>query len=265
MSEAIIFDRQRVRAHRDRAARMAGDDFLKQEMANRACEKLSELNKSLPAALDLGAHNGTFARMAAGRFGIKTLVQTDLSHGLLKHASGMRVVADEEYSPFAENSFDLCITLGSLHWVNDLPGALIQIRKCLKPGGVFIGILPGGETLKELRQSFEKAEMEISAGISPRISPFVDAREAGSLLSRAGFTHPVIDTELLIIQYEHPLKLLKELQGMGEANALIHSRKNLTPCSVMMAMVDYYMQNFSSDNGRINATIELVTMTAWKA
>ena len=261
---SVIFDRKRVRLHRERSARLQGDDFLLREMVQRACEKLSELNREFPVALDLGAHGGTFGRMAAGKFGVKTLIQSDLSIGMLCHAGGARVVADEEFLPFAENSFDLCITLGSLHVVNDLPGALIQIRRALKPGGVFVAMIPGGETLKELRQSFEKAEMEISGGISPRVSPFVDAREMGALLGRAGLKHPVIDTEVLNVEYDHPLKLLKELRSIGEANALIHSQKSFTPCPVIMAMADHYMRNFSNEAGRVNATFELVTMTAWK-
>ncbi|MFO0388671.1 MAG: methyltransferase domain-containing protein [Alphaproteobacteria bacterium] len=263
-NDPIIFNRKRVRLHRERAVRLGGDDFLLKEMAQRVCERLDELNKKFPMVLDVGAHAGTLAKKLTGRSDIGILVQTDLSYGMLSKASGLRVVADEELIPFAENSFDMCITIGSLQWVNDLPGALVQIRRVLKPGGAFIAIIPGGETLKELRQSFEKAEMEISGGISPRISPFVDAREVGSLLTRAGFSHPVIDTELLNVEYEHPLKLLKELRAMGETNALIHSQKNLTPCSVVMTMADHYMRNFLNESERINATFELVTMTAWR-
>jgi SAM-dependent methyltransferase len=263
-SEPIIFNRKRVRLHRQRAARNGGDDFLKQEMAQRVCEKLEELNREFPCTLDLGAHAGTFGRMASGRFGIKALIQSDMSYGMASHIPGIRLVADEEFLPFTENCFDLCISLGSLHWVNDLPGALIQIRRSLKPGGVFIGIVPGGETLKELRHSFEKAEMGIRDGISPRISPFVDAKEMGALLSRAGFSHPVIDTDVLGVEYDHPLKLLKDLRAMGESNALIHSQKYFTPCSIIMTMADHYMRHFSNEAGRINATLELVTMTAWK-
>jgi NADH dehydrogenase [ubiquinone] 1 alpha subcomplex assembly factor 5 len=151
-----------------------------------------------------------------------------------------------------------------LHWVNDLPGTLIQIQRALKPGGLFLASLPGGETLKELRQSFEQAEISVSGGVSPRISPFIDVKDAGSLLQRAGFSEPVTDSEILTISYENPMKLLRDLRGMGESNALLSASKAFSKRSWFSAAMDYYRQQFSTLNGLLPATFEIVTLTAWK-
>jgi len=260
-----IFDRQRVRKHRDRASAHFGlSDFLLRETAQRLADRLPDIMRQFPLALDLGAHTGLMAEYLAGLNGIETLVQADLSETMIAKAKGLRLVADEEWLPFAENTFDLVVSNGSLHWVNDLPGALIQICRILKPDGLFLAMLPGGETLTELRQSFEQAEMEVSGGLSPRVSPFIDVREAGSLLQRAGFALPVVDSEMLTVSYEHPLKLLHDLRRMGETSALAEGRKGFTPCSLLMTMADHYLKRFSDGEGRIRATFELVALTAWK-
>lgn len=259
-----IFDRNRVRLHRNRAARTGGDDFLLREMADRAIERLNEMNRDFPVALEIGAHTGTFARACQDKARIDTLIQADISEPMIRQAQGIRLVADEEFIPIAKGSVDLGISIGSMHWINDLPGVLVQMAQALISGGLLLVMLPGGQTLMELRQSFEKAEMEIYGGISPRISPFIDAREAAGLLQRAGLTDPVVDSEILTIQYDHPFKLLRELRNMGEVNALIHSKKTFTGCSLMMLMADIYMREHMNEFGRIPATIELVTLTAWK-
>jgi len=260
-----LFDRSRLRAHRARAAaNFSAHDFLLREMVSRTCERLEEIKRTFPLALDIGAHNGMVAEILAGRGGVETLVQMEVCEPMLRGAKGLRVVADEEFLPFAENSLDLVISVGALHWVNDLPGALIQIQRILKPDGLFLAMMPGGQTLRELRAAFEFAEMEISGGVSPRVSPFVDVRDAGGLLQRAGFALPVVDSEIITVEYDHPLKLMKELRGMGEANALLESAKHFTPCATVMLAADYYMQHFANPEGRINATVELVTLTGWK-
>ena len=298
MPDAVhIFDRRRVRLHRDRASTHIGkSDFLIREMADRLADRLVDIKRTFPFALDLGAHTGILAEYITGKGGIKTLVQSDLSYSLLCHSRAggnpvkrhgrdidtsapqtrrldsrlrgndkVQLVADEEFLPFAPNSFDLVMSAGSLHWVNDLPGTLIQINRILKPDGLFLAILPGGETLKELRQSFEQAEMSATGGISPRISPFVDVRDAGGLLQRAGFAEPVADSEKLIVSYAHPLKLLHDLRHMGETSAMRESRKGFLPCSLLMLTADHYLRRFSDAHGRVPATFELVTLTGWKS
>lgn len=260
----LIFDRSRVRKHRDRAAsHFAAHDFLLREMAGRLCDRLLDINRTFPRALNLGAHNGLLAEYLPEKGGVEMLVQCDLSAQMISKANGLTLACDEELLPFAPDSFDLAISCGALHWVNDLPGALIQIRQILRPDGLLLCMLPGGQTLNELRQSFEQAEMQ-SGGISPRISPFVDVRDAGNLLQRAGFSLPVIDSDVLTVSYAHPLKLMHDLRFMGQGNALHESRKHFTGCSTLMLAIDHYLRNYSDDKGRIPATFELVTLTAWK-
>lgn len=247
---------------------MAGHDFLQLEMLARVAERLDDLGKTYSRGLCLGAHHPKAASILRHHGGVEKLIETDLSYPLLCHEGESqhdKIVCDEEALPFAPASFDLVISCGALQWVNDLPGSLIQIQHILKPGGLLIAMLPGGQTLSELRAAFEQAEMTQQDGISPRISPFIDVKDAGSLLQRAGFAEPVTDSELLSISYAHPLKLLKELRGMGQTNALLQRITRFTPCSVVMGMADYYLQHYSDDQGRIPASFELVTMTAWKS
>lgn len=260
----IIFDRQAVRRHRDRAAAVPHDYFLFREMAERLCERLPDFTRQFPMALDIGAHAGILAAALQDRGGIRTLVQTDMSPAMVAQAEGLRVAADEEFLPFAENTFDLVLSAGSLHWVNDLPGALIQIRHALKSDGLFMAMLPGGETLKELRACLEQAEMRVSGGVSPRISPFIDVRDAGALLQRTGFSMPVADSETLTVSYENPLALLEDLRGMGETNALVGRRRALTPQALLFEAMAHYEDRFAGENGLVPATFELVTMTGWK-
>jgi NADH dehydrogenase [ubiquinone] 1 alpha subcomplex assembly factor 5 len=262
---SAIFNRHRVRQHRQRAAgALASCDFLYREVAARMADRLPDIRRPFPLALDLGCHNGFLADYLQGMGGIETLVQADISENMVRHAPGLRVVADEEWLPFADNRFDLVMSVFSLHWINDLPGTLIQINRILKPDGLFLAMVPGGETLKELRQSFEQAEIGISGGISPRISPFIDVRDAGSLLQRAGFSMPVTDSEVVTVSYETPLKLLDDLRGMGETNALLTSSKSCIRRSVLFGALDYYQKHFGDQNKRVNATFEIVAMTAWK-
>lgn len=234
----------------------ASEDFLLRDMCERLADRLSDIKQQFPLALDIGSM-GRIGEYIPASAGVKKLVRMSRTHA-------MNVCADEEFLPFAENVFDVVLACGSLHFVNDLPGTLAQIARILKPNGLFLAMLPGGETLKELRASFEAAELELRGGISPRVSPFVDVRDAGSLLQRAGFALPVVDRELVDVSYAHPLKLLHDLRKMGQANALISAQKIFTSATLMMQMCDYYMQHFSDDEGRIRATFELVTMTAWK-
>lgn len=257
-----IFDRKRLRGHRLRAAANFSEyDFLFREMTNRLCDRLEYINRDFPLALDLGAKNGIIAETIEGRGNIKTLIQMgEAGQG----GAHIHLVGDEELLPFADNKFDLVMSVGSLHWVNDLAGTLVQIQRILKPDGLFLAVFFGGQTLHELRASFEKAEIEYRGGVSPRISPFIDVQTGGALLQRTGFALPVVDNEILTVEYSHPLKLMKELRHMGEANSLVESEKYFTPCSLMMSAVDHYLRNYSNENSRITASFELVTLTGWK-
>lgn len=260
-----LFNRKRVNIHRGRAiARLQDADFLLTRMAEHVCERLSDINRIFPMALDLGAHVGTVAANLKGRGGIHTLVQSDLSLPMIKQAKGARLVADEEWLPFAENSFDLVMSAGSLHWVNDLPGAMVQINRILKPDGLFLAVMPGGETLKELRMSLEQAELTATGGISPRISPFIDVQSAGALLQRTGFEMPVVDSDIVTVFYKDALKLMYDLRDMGETSALIEGAPGFSRRRVLFGGMDYYHRHFADKEGRIPATFELVMLTGWK-
>jgi NADH dehydrogenase [ubiquinone] 1 alpha subcomplex assembly factor 5 len=261
----VIFDRTLLRNRRDRAAsRLGAVDFLFAEMAERLCDRLADTTRRFPFALDIGAHSGFVARALAGRGAIDTLVQMELSARQLAMAPGLRVAGDEEWLPFADNSFDLIVSAGSLHWVNDLPGALAQLQRALKPDGLFLAILPGGNSLIELGQAFTDASLSTEGGASPRVSPFLDVREAGALLQRAGFALPVIDTDTLTLSYENAFALMNEFRAMGEASALVARPRTFLRRDTLMEMAKIYAERFAGPDGRIPATIELVTLTGWK-
>jgi len=238
-SNPIIFDHKRVARHKARAAKsFAGYDFLLREAEERLSERRQEFARTFENVLDISGHPDRWD-----------------AH-FRRH---------NESLDCNENSFDLVVSAGGLHWVNDLPGALVQIRKSLKPKGLFLAIMPGGETLKELRMSFERAEIALSGGVSPRVSPFVDVRDAAGLLQRAGFSMPVADSDVLTVEYEHPLKLMHDLRGMGESNAIIESKKHFTSRTLLAKACEYYMEHFRAESGRISASFELVTLTGIKA
>ena len=259
-----IFDRQAVRQHRDRAANDLNTfGFLFREVADRLADRLSDIRRKFPFALNLGCHVGFMADVLAGRGQIETMVECDHSEKMVRGVSGLRVVADEEKQPFASHSFDLVLSSGSLHWVNDLPGVMIQARTSLRSDGLFLTNFFGGETLKELRYSLLEAESEIEGGVGPRVSPFADVRDAGALLQRTGFALPVADSETLTISYESPLNLLHDLRGMGEVNAVAGRRKFFTRRRTIFRACDIYCEKYGDNFGRIPVTFEIITLTGW--
>ncbi|MEQ8196215.1 MAG: methyltransferase domain-containing protein [Rhodospirillales bacterium] len=267
-----VFDRRAVRAHRERAAaRFGAHDFLIETIAAHLAGRLDDIKRTFPAALDLGCHGGQMAAHLAGRAGIDTLIQSDLSPAMARRArerfaataATAAIAADEEWLPFAPHSFDLVISCLSLHWVNDLPGTLAQIRRTLKPDGLFLAALLGGETLKELRQTLNEAEIAEEGGLSPRVSPFADVRDAGNLLQRAGFTLPVADLDTLTVSYPHALKLMADLRGMGESNAVAERRKRFSRRGTIMRAAARYLDLFGDGEGRVPATFQVVYLTAW--
>jgi len=172
-------------------------------------------------------------------------------------------VPDVEALDVGEGVFDLALSNLVLHWANDLPGALVQIRRALKPDGLFLGVMLGGDTLIELRQSLLEAEIEITGGASPRVSPFADIRDAGGLLQRAGFAMPVADIDKVSVSYDNPLKLMKELRAMGETNALLERAKTVTPKAVLMRAAAIYEEKFSDKEGRVCATFDFLHLAGW--
>jgi SAM-dependent methyltransferase len=171
------------------------------------------------------------------------------------------IAFDEERLPFGPQSLELYVSALSLHAVNDLPGALAQIRRALKPQGLFMAALFGGQTLQELRLSLAEAEIEIDGGLSPRVSPFVDVRDAGALLQRAGFELPVADVDRLSVHYQHPLKLLSDLRGMGETNVLSERRRRFLKRRVLARTCELYLEKFADADGRVTATFDVVYLS----
>ena len=263
----MVFDRRQVRRNRDRAAGDLGQfDFLFREVAEHVADRLDDVKRDFPVALDLGCRDGTLARLLSGRGGIERLVQCDLSPAMAAAAASNgrpTLAADEEALPFAPASFDLVLSVLSLHWVNDLPGALLQARQCLKPDGLFIGALLGGETLLELRTALMQAEIEEEEGASPRVSPFADIRDAGALLQRAGFALPVIDSDSITATYGDALSLMRDLRGMGEANAVRTRRRSVMRRTTLLRAAALYEELFRQADGRLPATFQVITMTAW--
>src|SRR3954453_9184425 len=260
-----VFDRETVRRHRDRAAAgFPAYDFLFTEIAERLGDRLDDVVRDFPVALDLGCHTGQVGRMLGGRKGIETLVECDLSPAMVRSAGGgLRVAGDEELLPFADSTFDLAISNLSLHWVNDLPGALLQLRRALKPDGMFMCAMLGGETLFELRRCLMEAELELTGGVSARISPFAEVRDAGGLLQRAGFTLPVVDCDTITVTYESAFKLMADLRGMGETNAGLNRRKSPTPRALMIDAARRYAELYSEPDGRVTATFQILYLAGW--
>lgn len=257
-----IFNRELLKIRRSRAARRGADDTLKRELCLRIADRLEDVSRHFARALDLGCHGGQMADLLLGNPKIGELVSCDLSVEMLKNARGLRVAASEEALPFAPQSFDLVMSAASLHWVNDLPGALAQIRRILKPDGLFLAIMPGPASLQELRESF--AAIESQSGIlRPHIAPFAEVRDAGNLLARAGFALPVADSDMLTLTYQTPLALMRELQAIGEANALYAQEKGILPRGFFAQVCQHYAQHHALENGRVRASLELITLTGW--
>jgi SAM-dependent methyltransferase len=262
-----IFDRDLLRRRLDRAAPgYAGADFLKRRAAGDIVMRLEAIMRDFPRAVDLGARNGAFAEAlaasdAAPRVGL--LVEAELSGAMLAGRAGMRIVADEERLPFAPASLDLIVSSLSLHWANDVVGALVQARLALKPDGLFIGALFGGATLTELRQALTAAELELTGGAGPRVSPFADPSDAAGLLQRAGFALPVADVDRVRVRYDHPLKLMADLRRMGETSVLAERHPRPLTRKVLARAFEIYARDFAGPDGRIAATFEILTLTGW--
>ncbi len=261
-----VFDRH---LHARRRARAAGGydaySFLKLAAAEDIALRLGPINRRFDRVLDLGAHDGTLVRTLRSDAGLRDrvgdVISSDLSASFVRPPLG--VVADEEALPFADASFDLVVSALSLHWVNDLPGALIQIRRILKPDGLFVGLALGGRTLTELRQSLLAAEEEMRGGAANRVSPFMDVIDGAGLLQRTGFAMPVADNDARTVRYAHPLRLLADLRGMGET--LAPAMRDAPPLTrgILMRAMDVYANRFSDTDGRVRATFEFVTLSGW--
>lgn len=260
----LIFDRALLVRRRDRAAAdAAAHDFLLARVADDFAERLCAIQRRFPVALDLGAYHGLVGRRLRQVEGVELVIAAEAAPRLLAQCPAPRVRADAEALPFRDQSLDLVASGLSLHLVNDLPGALVQIRRALKPDGLLLAALLGGDTLIELRNVLLAAEEEVEGGASPRIAPFADVADLGGLLQRARFALPVVDADRVTVTYPDALALMRELRAMGAANALMARRRAPLRRRTLQRALEIYQERFGLADGRVPATFEIITLTAW--
>lgn len=262
-----MFNRSRLRQRRNRAASgFAEYDFLKARVSSHLLERLADTPHEFSRALDLGCHTGTLASLIKAHKGVQEVIACDLSEQMVAaaRANGHEAVqVDEEQLPFEIASFDLVASALSLHWVNDLPGALIQIRRALRPDGLFLGALFGAGTLNELRVSLMEAEAELTGGAAPRISPLPGLQDMAGLMQRAGFALPVVDIDRVTVRYSSVFKLLADLGGMGERAAFAADQGRGLSRRILMRMAEIYAERFSDGDGKIRASFDIVYLSGW--
>src|SRR4051794_7575915 len=243
-----IFDRALLRARRRRASAIGAETFLIDRAANELVERLGAVLRNFDRAADIGTPADTLRRAltASAKIGAVAAVEFD-----------------DEMLPFGEGSLDLAVSALALQFVNDLPGALIQIRRALKPDGLFLAAMLGGDTLIELREAFAAAESEVEGGVSPRVAPFADLRDLGALLQRAGFALPVIDSERITVRYDTVFALMHDLRRMGATNPLTERRRKPLKRATLLRMVEIYGERFSDPDNRLRATFEIIWLSGW--
>lgn len=257
-----IFDRALLRARRRRAVTYGAATFLLERATEDVLERLQAVKRDFTATLDLGTPGGALRdALTMHRLG-GTIVAAEPLAACLRRG-GLTVAADEEALPFRDESFELVVSALSLQWVNDLPGTLSQIRRALKPDGLFLAVMAGGETLTELRQSLAAAESEIEGGLSPRVAPFIEVRVMGTLLQRAGFALPVTDIDRVTVRYEHLGALLRDLRAMGATNALAERHTKPLRRETVYRAGQIYSERFADPDGRLRATFDLLWVSGW--
>ena len=257
----VIIDRALLRARLRRARALGPTTFLIDRVAEDLGDRLASVLRSFPCGLDLGTPTGAVRRALAESPKVGSLIAANALAA--PEPGGVAIVADEEALPLREASLDLVVSGLSLHFVNDLPGTLVQVRRALKPDGLFVAALLGGDTLTELRQAFAAAEAEMEDGISPRVLPFADLRDLGALLQRAGFALPVTDVDRLTVRYASPIDLMHDLRRMGAANPLVDRRRRPLRRATLARMLATYGERFADPDGRIRATFEIVYLSGW--
>lgn len=258
-----IFDRALQRRRRLRALRGEPVDFLLEHVAQELVERLLVVKRSFHLAADIGTPGQALRAMIRSQGVAPAVIAVDPLVLHLPEDDRLRVAADEEALPFADGSLDLVVSALALQSVNDLPGVLAQIRRALKPDGLFLAALLGGETLTELRQAFAAAEVEIDGGVSPRVAPFADLRDLGALLQRAGFALPVVDADRVTVRYATAFDLMRDLRGMGATNALVERRTLPLKRATLLRVAEIYTERFSDPDGRLRASFDIVWLSGW--
>ena len=262
-----LFDRALLTARLDRAIRAgaaaSGADFLLRRAAEDLAERVSLVKRAFADAADVGTPGPHAALALAAREGARTTLRLAPTLASLGEGGFTGAVGDLEHSALAPASLDLATSLLALHHANDLPGALIQIRAALRPDGLFVGALLGGDTLAELRQALTVAESDMTGGASPRVAPFADVRALGGLLQRAGFALPVVDADALVVRYPDMFALLRDLRAFGGANALVARSRQPARRELFARAAAVYAERFSDPDGRIRATFEILWISGW--
>ena len=245
----VLFDRALLKARQERAVRLGAATFLLDHVANDAAERLAAVNRSFASGIDL-ATPGEVLRAVLERQGVSL--------------RPVEITADDSAAlALAPGSIDLAVSLLALQFVNDLPGVLAQVRRALKPDGLLLAAMVGGDTLTELRQAFAAAEAEVEGGASPHVSPFADLRDAGGLLQRAGFALPVTDFERLTVRYDNAFALMQDLRRLGATHVLVERRKIPSRRATLLRMAQIYNERFADPDGRIRATFDIVWLLGW--
>ncbi len=262
-----IFNRRHLRHQRNRAVkRLADHDFLLDTVHQSMLDRLDDIRRTFPVSWVAGARAcEKYIPALRTKTACEHLIVTDIAEHSLpaSQSAALCLQADDEMLPFAPHSFDLALSIIALHSVNDLPGALIQIKRSLKPDGLFLGAMIGGETLYELRRCLTEAEMTLRRGASPRIFPFADKQQMGGLLQRAGYTLPVVDSDIITAAYKDIRHLMRDLQGMGEGN-IIHDRyRGLSKAALFDRAEQLYRAYFPAPDGTLTATFEIIYLIGW--
>ncbi|XP_054460847.1 arginine-hydroxylase NDUFAF5, mitochondrial [Anoplopoma fimbria] len=265
-----VFNRDMKKRQKNWAASLQDGgqfDYLRDEVGSRVADRVYDIARTFPLALDMGGGKSHIAEHLSKDI-VERLFLTDVSEKTLKQTRQseiptQHVLVDEEFLPFKENTFDLVVSSLSLHWINDLPGALKQIHQVLKPDGVFIGAMVGGETLYELRCSLQLAETEREGGFSPHVSPYTAVTDLGNLLGRAGFSMLTVDIDDVQVHYPGIMEVMTDLQGMGESNCA-WNRRSLLHRDAILAAAAIYKEMYGNEDGSIPATFEILYMIGWK-
>ena len=265
MSDAHqLFDRKLLRARRARfASEIAAHEFLLAHVAGEIAERVEVMLRSFPRALDLGAYRGLLGKKVAALKSVGEMVYAESAFALAALCPRPALVCDEDLLPFKDASLNLIVSGLALHRVNDLPGALVQIRRALSPDGLFIGALLGARSLIELREALIAAEAEAQGGASPRVAPFGDVRDYGALLQRTGFALPVADADVLKMTYASPRELMREVRVLGGGNVLSERSKAPLPRRTLDRAEAIYRERHALPGGGVSATFEIVYLSGW--
>jgi SAM-dependent methyltransferase len=243
----VVFDRALLRRRQERALRLGAVTFLLDRVAEDLEERLHAVLRDFAEVADIGTPGEVLQSSLSGRF--KSVARVEL--------------AEQEALPLPPESLDLAVSALAFQFVNDLPGVLAQIRRALKPDGLLLAAMTGGDTLNELRQSFAAAEAECEGGVSPRVAPSVDLRDLGSLLQRAGLALPVTDVDRVVVRYDNAFALMADLRRMGATNVLVERRRTPTRRATLARMAEIYGERFADADGRIRATFDVIWLSGW--